>query len=99
MTREYSRTGSRILGALSMFDNMLLKPQLRVQSGTVQRLSQDSNAENQEPNSGDRSQNGPHTKVGTSLNRPPQFLNSDPGEESYAYGFCKTKDIIQGFKC
>ena len=78
MSQELSRTMSRILGALSKLN------EFRVKSRTVPRTSRNSNGETQEAN-GDRSQNDPHPKVGTSVNRSPQLTNSDPDKASYSY--------------
>ena len=35
LSREFSRTESRILGALSKLDEFLLNPQIRTHSGTI----------------------------------------------------------------
>ena len=39
LPQDFSRTQSRILGALSKLDEFLLNPQVRVRSGTVQGTS------------------------------------------------------------
>ena len=74
---------SRILGALSKLDEFPLKPQIRVQSGTVSRLSRKTNRENQELNE-DRSQIYPRPEADTSIDQSPQSKNSDPDEASHS---------------
>ena len=51
---EFSRTASRILGALSKFDEFLLNPQVRTCSVAVPGTSRNNDSENREP-TGDRS--------------------------------------------
>ena len=62
LSRESNRTVSRNLGALSMFDEFLLKPQVRTCSVAVPGTSRNSDSENREPN-GDRSLNEPCPEV------------------------------------
>ena len=49
LSKEFSRTESRILGALSKFDDFLLNPQVRTCSVAVPGTSRNSNSENREP--------------------------------------------------
>ena len=58
LSKEFSRTESRILGALSKLDEFLLKPQVRTCSVAVPGTSRNSNSENREP-TGDRSLGDP----------------------------------------
>ena len=58
LSKDFSRTGSRILGALSKLDNFLLSPQFRICSVAVPGTSRNSNSENREP-TGDRSLDDP----------------------------------------
>ena len=69
LSQEFSRTESRILGAMSKLDVFVLNPQARVQSGHVPETLRNSNRENRETN-GDRSQNDPHPEMGVSLSQP-----------------------------
>jgi len=62
LSQEFSRTESRILGALSKLDEFLLNPQVRTCSVAVPGTSRDNNAENREP-TGDRSLNDPCPEV------------------------------------
>ena len=56
LSKEFSLTESRILGALSKLDEFLLNPQVRTCSVAVPGTSRNSDSENREPN-GDRSRN------------------------------------------
>ena len=76
LSQNSNNTESRILSAMSKLDESLLNSQVRVQSGMIPGTSRKSDGENQEPNE-DRFQ-----KVDTSVNRSPQFLNSDSSEVS-----------------
>ena len=53
LSQEFSRTESRILGALSKLDEFLLNPQIRTFSGTTPGTFRNTDVENQVP-SGDR---------------------------------------------
>ena len=58
LAKEFSRTESRILGALSKLDEFLLHPQVRTCSVAFPGTSRNSDSENQEP-TGDRCLNDP----------------------------------------
>ena len=64
-SQDFSRTKSRILGALSKLDEFLLNPRIRTR--------------NQEPNE-DRSQDNRHPEVGPSLHQSRHSIDSDPDE-------------------
>ena len=61
-SKEFSRTESRILGALLKFDEFLLNPQVRTCSVAVPGTSRSSNSENREPTE-DRSLDDPCLEV------------------------------------
>ena len=82
LSQQFSRTESRILGALSKLDEFLLNPQIRTFSGTVPGSFRNANVENQEP-SGDRSQDDPHPEVEFSVCRASNLTDSDPDETSH----------------
>ena len=63
LSKEFSKTESRILGALSTFDEFLLNPQVRACSVAVQGTSRNANSEDLETH-GDRSSNDPYPEVG-----------------------------------
>ena len=62
LSQQFSRTESRILGALSKLDEFLLNPQVRTHSGTVPGASQNNDSRNLQ-RIGDRSPNDPYPKV------------------------------------
>ena len=75
LSKEFSRTESRILGALSKLDEFFLNPQVRTCSVAVPGTSRSSNLENQGTNE-DRPSDDPGPEVGSSplrgRNRPSQ---------------------------
>ena len=62
LSKEFSRTESRILGALSKLDEFLLNPQVRTCSLAVPETSRNNNSENRETN-GDCSSDDPCPEV------------------------------------
>ena len=78
LSPEFSRTESRILGALSKLDEFLLNPQVRTSSGTVPGTSRNNDSENQEPTE-DRSLNDPYPKVELSFR--PASISADSDRE------------------
>ena len=75
LCHEFSRTESRILGALSKLDKFLLNLQLRTHSGTVPGTFRNRNVENQGTNEDD-SQSDPQPEAG--LFRSQTTQNSGP---------------------
>ena len=63
LSQEFSRTESRILGALSKLDEFLLNKQITTHSGTVPGTFRNTNVENQGTNEDD-SQSDPHPEAG-----------------------------------
>ena len=63
LSKEFSKTESRILGALSKLDEFLLNPQVRTCSVAVPGTSRNNNSENRET-TGDRSSDDPYLGVG-----------------------------------
>ena len=63
LSKEFSKTESRIQGALSKLDELLLNPQVRTCSVAVPGTSRNNNSENRE-NTGDRSSDDPYLEVG-----------------------------------
>ena len=78
VSQEFSRTESRILGALSKLDEFLLNQQIRMHSGTVPGTFRNTNMENQGTNEDD-SQSDPHPEVGPSVCQPRHSIDSDLG--------------------
>ena len=81
LSKEFSKTESRILGVLSKLDEFLLNTQVRTCSVAVQGTSGNANSENRETH-GDRSSNDPYPEVGYfphhsgQLNSPEAETNS-----------------------
>ena len=63
LSQEFSRTESRILGALSKLDEFLLNQQITTHSETVPGTFRKTNVENQGTNE-DNSQSDPHPEAG-----------------------------------
>ena len=88
LSREFSKTEPRILGALSKLDEFLVNPQGRTCSVAVQRTSRKANSENRETH-GDRSSDDPCPEVGYfphqsgQLNSPETETNSHMVTENY----------------
>ena len=80
MSQEFSRTESRILGALLKLDEFLLSSQNRVQSGTAPETFRNYDREIQEYNE-DRSRNDSHAELGTSSQSV--NLDSDPVHQQF----------------
>ena len=64
LSKEFSKVESRLLGALSKLDELLLNPQVRTCSLAVPGTSRNSNSENRE-NTGDRSSDDPYPEMGS----------------------------------
>ena len=77
LSKEFNKTESRILGALSKLDEFLLNPQVRTCS-VVQGASRNANSENRETH-GDRSSNDPYPEGGNFPHHSGQ-LNSSEAE-------------------
>ena len=90
LSKEFSKTESRILGALSKLDEFLLNPQVRTCSVAVQGTSRIANSENRETH-GDRSSDDPYPEVGYfphhsgQLNSPETETNSHMLTENYPH--------------
>ena len=87
LSKEFNKTESRILGALSKLDEFLLNPQVRTCSVAVQGTSRNANSDNRETH-GDRSSNDPYPEVGYFPHHSGQ-LNS-PEAETISHMLTKT---------
>ena len=90
LSQEFSRTESRILGALSNLDEFLLNLQIRTHSGIVPGTFRKTNVENPEPNE-DRSQDDPHPELGPSVYQSRHSNDSDPDEAPHSYRLIETQ--------
>ena len=84
LSQEFSRTESRISGALSKLDEFLLNQQIRTHSGTVPETFRNTNVDNQGTNEDD-SQSDPHPEAG--LFRSQTTQNSGPEVGPYRNNF------------
>ena len=79
LSKEFSKTESRILGALSKLDELLVNPQVRTCSVAVPGSSRNNNSENREP-TGDRFLNNPRPEEEFSACRTSNLTESDQEE-------------------
>ena len=96
LSREFRKTESRILGALSKLDEFLLNPQVRTCSVAVPGTSRNTNWENRET-TGDRSSDDPHPEVGFFSHHSGQ-LNSPETETNLTGRLAINEEIIYIFK-
>ena len=89
LSQEFSRTESRVLGALSKLDEFLLNPQIRTHSGTVPGTFRNTNLENQGTNEGD-SQSDPHPEAGIFRSHTTQNSGPEVGHDSHHVCFWLT---------
>ena len=75
LAKEFSRTKSPNLGALSQLDEFLLKPLIQSHSGTAPETSRNTLGTNQGTNEGER-QSDPHPEA--SVSRTMTIRNTDP---------------------
>ena len=87
LSQEFSRTESRILGALSKLDELHLNQQIRTHSWTVPETFRNTNVDNQGTNEDD-SQSNPHPEA--SLFRSQTTQNSGP-----EVGPCMVTGVIE----
>ena len=86
LMKEFNKTESRILGALSKLDEFLLNPQVRTCSVAAHGTSRHSNLENQETH-GDRSSNDPYPEGGhfPHLSGQPNSSEADMVTETFPH--------------
>ena len=82
LSKEFSKTESRILGALSKLDEFLLNPQVRTCS-VVQGASRNANVENR-GTQGDRFSDDPYPEVGYFSHHSGQLTSPDAEANSHA---------------
>ena len=76
LSKEFSKTESRILGALSKLDELILNPQIWTCSVAVPETSRNNNTENRET-TGDRSSDSPFPAVGSFSHHSGQINNPE----------------------
>ena len=78
LSQEYSRTESRILGALSKLDEFLLNQQIRMHSGTVPETFRNTNVDNKGTNEDD-SMGDSHPEAGLFRSQTTQNSGQEVG--------------------
>ena len=97
LSKEFSKTESHILGALSELDELLLNPENRTCSVAVQGTSRNANSENRESH-GDHSSDDPYPEVGYflhqsgQLNSPETETNSHMVTENYPHNVTRATE-------
>ena len=86
LSKEFSRTESRILGALSKLDEFLLNPQVWTCSVTIPGTSRNSDSVNRKP-TGDRSLNDPCPEVVCSSHHSGRLNTSEIEEYPHSAHF------------
>ena len=92
LSKEFSKTKSRILGALSILDEFLLHQQVQTCSVAVLGTSRNANSETRETNEG-RSSDDPYPEVGYfphhsgQLSRPGTETNPHMMTENYSHKY------------
>ena len=84
LSKEFSRTESRILGALSKLDEFLLNPQVRTCSVAVPGTSRTNNSENRET-PGDHSSDDPCPEVRYSSHHSGHLNNPEADEYPHSH--------------
>ena len=95
LSKEFSRTESRILGALSKLDEFLLNPQVRTCSVAVPATSRNSDSGNREP-SGDRSPNDPCPEAMVSSHHSGNLNSSEMEEYPHSFKFSEAFHCLLG---
>ena len=83
LSQEFSRTESRILGALSKLDEFLLNQQIQTHSETVPGTFRNTNVENQGTNEDD-SQSDPHPEAGVFQSQTTRNSGPEDPHDSYS---------------
>ena len=84
LSKEFSKTESRILGALSKLDELLLNPQVRTCSVAIPETSRKNISENRET-TGDHPSDDPYPEVGYFPHHSGQLEN--PETENHPHSF------------
>ena len=86
LSKEFNRTDSRILGALSKLDEFPLNPKVRTRSVVVPRTSRNNESENRKP-TGDRSQGDPCPEAVFSTYHSSNLTDSETEETHHSLVF------------
>ena len=94
LSQEFSRTETRILGALSRLDDFLLNSLIQGHSGTAPQTSRNTYSINQGTNE-DASQSNPHPEAGLFNNQMIQNSRPEDGHDMVT-GATKRHDMVTG---
>ena len=89
LSKEFSRTENRILGALARLDDFLMNPLLQGHSGTTPELSRNALSTSQGTNEDDP-QNDPHPEAGLFCSQMTQNSGQEDGHDSKKQSFLKS---------
>ena len=84
LSKEFSRTENRILGALARLDDFLMNPLLQGHSGTAPEASRNALSTSQRKNEDD-SQNDPHPEVGFFHSHMMQNCGPEGGHDKISF--------------
>ena len=104
LSREFRKTESRILGALSKLDEFLLNPQVRTCSVATQGTSRNFNLENRET-TGDHSSDDSYPEVGYflrnsgQLNSPETEIYPHSSVTLYVWNFSEKPSSLRNGEC
>ena len=97
LSKEFSKTESRILGALSKLDELLLRPQVRTCSVAVPGTSTNNNSENRET-TGERPSDNRYPEVGCFSHHSGQLDSPEAENHPHIHRF-STEASAVGFGC
>ena len=84
LSKEFSRTENRILGALARLDDFLMNPLLPGHSGTTPEPTRNTSHNNQGTNE-DGSQNDPHPEAGLFLGQTTRNVSLEEGHDTCSF--------------
>ena len=96
LSKEFSRTENRILGALARLDDFLMNPLLQGHSGAIPEASRNSLSTSQGTNEDD-SQNDPHPEAGLFHSRITQNSGQEYVHDSFALGVTQIVSVYRKF--
>ena len=97
LSKEFSRTENRILGALAQLDDFLMNPLLPGHSGTTPEPTRNTSHNNQGTNE-DGSQNDPHPEAGPFHGQTTRNVSLEEDHDSghpWCWCFCRTQRKIE----
>ena len=96
LSKEFSRTENRILGALARLDDFLMNPLLPGYSGTTPEATRSALGNNQGTNEDD-SQNDPHPEAGLFHGHTTRNVGPEEGHDNFISGRHNGKQIVRKF--